>query len=163
MLISYLSAESVENSSKMEYKKKAPTMEVCPRIRKVSTVEPDQTSPRSPTTADALLEDSQNRVCGEYPAKEMATEEVPYKVRQANAARLQAHSKMESTEKKLREWRMDDHEPRSIVTEQSLHPVITVKRTPNHAEQGGNTDPPSAWGCGRGRSCLRKGPTESTK
>mgnify|MGYP006924463000 FL=1 len=87
----------------------------------------------------------------------METEEVPYEVRQANAARLQAHSKMESTEKKLREWMMDDHEPRSIVTEQSLHPVITVKRTPNHAEQGESTDPPSTWGCGRGISCLRKG------
>ena len=64
---------------------------------------------------------------------------------------------MESTEKELREWRMDDHEPRVIVTEQSLHPVITEKRTPNHAERGGSTAPPSIRGCGRGRSCLRKG------
>ena len=98
MLISYLSSKSMENSSNMEYKKKAPTMEVRPRIRKVSTAEPDQTSPRSPTTADAPLEDSQNRVCRDYPAKEMATEEVPDKVRKADAARYRAHLKMESTE-----------------------------------------------------------------
>ena len=119
----------------MEYKKKTPTIEVRPRIREISTADPDITSPSRPTTADALLEDSQNRSFGKYPAKEMAAEEVPYEVRQADAARHRAHSKMKSTEKELREWMMDNPGPWSIVTEQSLHPVITVKMTPNHAER----------------------------
>ena len=87
----------------------------------------------------------------------MAAEEVPYKVRQANAARYRAHSTLESTEKEIRDWMRDDHGPRSIVTEQSLHPVITVKMKPNHAERSGSTAPPSIRGCGRGGSCLRNG------
>ena len=131
-------------------------MELCQRIHKVSTGEADQTSPRHPTMENAPLEDSRNGVHGEYPTKVMTTEEVPYKVRQANAARHRAQSKMKSTKNKLREWMMDDPETRSIETEQSLHTVITVKRTPNHGEQGRKKDPPSTWGCGRGRSCLRK-------
>ena len=94
----------MENSSKIEYKKKAPTMELRPRICKVSTGEPDQMSPRRPTMANAPLEDSRNRVCREYPAKEMTTEEVAYAVRQADAARHQAQSKMESIKNKILEW-----------------------------------------------------------
>ena len=38
----------------------------------------------------------------------MATEEVPDKVRKADAARYRAHSKLESTEREIREWMLDD-------------------------------------------------------
>ena len=112
-------------------------MEVCPRIREVCTAASGPTSPSPPTMADAPLEDTWNRSCGEYPAKKMAAEEVPDKVQQADADRYRAYSKIESTEKELRDWMMDYPGPRSIVTEQCLNPVITVKMQPSHTERSG--------------------------
>ena len=75
----------------------------------------------------------------------MASEEVPDKVRKADAARYRAHSKMESTEREIREWMLDDPGPRSTVTEQIFHPVITVKLTPNQAS-GAELPLPAASG-----------------
>ena len=40
-------------------------------------------------------------------------------------------------EKELRDWMMDYPGPRSIVTEQCLNPVITVKMQPSHTERSG--------------------------
>ena len=141
----------------MEYKKKTPTMEVRPRIREVSTAASGLTSPSPPTTADAALEDTWDRSRGENPAKKRAAEEGPDEVRQADADRRRAYSKMESTEKELREWMRGDPEPRATVTEQCLHPVITVKMKPSHEGRSGKTAPSSIRGCGRGGKCLRNG------
>ena len=72
---------------------------------------------------------------------------MPDKVRKADAVRYRAHSKMESTERELREWMLDDPGPRPIGTEQSLHPVIIMKMTPNPAERSGSTASHSIKGC----------------
>ena len=149
--------ESSVNSSKIEYKKKTPTKKVDRgpgrsvqrlQVRRVQVAQQGRTP---------LFEDIRNRSRGKYTAKEMAAEEVPDKVRKADAARYRAHSKMERTERELREWILDDPGPRSTVTEQTFHPVITVKLTPNPAERSGVTAPRSIRGCGRGGSCLRDG------
>ena len=123
MSISYLSSESVENSSKMEYKKETPIIKVSPSIREVSTAASGPMSSSHPITADATTEEIRNRSRGKYTAKERTAGEAPHQVRQADEARYRAQSELKTTEKEIREWMLDDPGPSQIGTEQSLHPV----------------------------------------
>ena len=147
----------LENSSKIEYNKKMPTKEVCPGTLETSTAPSGRRVQGAPLRRTPLLEGIWNRGRGENTTKEMAAEEVPHKSRKADAARYRALSEMKSTEKELREWMLDEPGPRSTVTEQTVHPVITVKLTPDFAERIGVTTLRSVQGCGRGGKCLMMG------
>ena len=85
----------------------------------------------------------------------MAGEEVPEKVRKADAIRYHEYWTMVKMERKLQRKILEDLGPRPDIPEQILHPV----RPGRHSiERCGTCDPYKAQDCGSCGSCLEEGP-----